>query len=287
MFDRICLGSAQFGFDYGINNKSGQTQFDDVKLILGTAVQHGINFIDTAQNYGNAETILGYFSDLNLNINTKIDAKNRSVVEIINNIENSFIHVNQEQIYSIMFHDVGFLKNKKGEEIYNYLFDLKEKMKIKKIVVSLYDHVNMDTVFLKYKIDMIQIPYNVFDCDHNKIIFLNTLKDNGIEIHARSIFLQGLLLKTNNDLPVFAQKYIEYFNMFDTFLTSNNLSRYEFCIKHALNNPCLDKIVIGFDTFKQFEYFITVLERITSGLNYPNLIIQTPDELKFPYLWSH
>ena len=102
MFDRICLGSAQFGFDYGINNKSGQTQFDDVKLILGTAVQHGINFIDAAQNYGNAETILGYFSDLNLNINTKIDAKNRSVVEIINNIENSFIHVNQEQIYSYL-----------------------------------------------------------------------------------------------------------------------------------------------------------------------------------------
>ena len=52
---KLCLGSAQFGLDYGITNKKGKLDFNEVKEILGFAEDCGINYIDTAQDYGNAE----------------------------------------------------------------------------------------------------------------------------------------------------------------------------------------------------------------------------------------
>ena len=75
MLDRFCLGTAQFGFDYGISN-SRKVYPLEASLIIHEAYKAGINFIDTAQTYGDSEKFMGNFSNLNLNIITKIDFKN-------------------------------------------------------------------------------------------------------------------------------------------------------------------------------------------------------------------
>ena len=53
------MGTAQFGLNYGITNQSGQVSEQEVTLILQEAAQAGIRYLDTAQAYGSAETILG------------------------------------------------------------------------------------------------------------------------------------------------------------------------------------------------------------------------------------
>ena len=56
---KLALGTAQFGYDYGITNTSGQISQKDGKKILDLAKKSGINTIDTAMNYGNCEQRLG------------------------------------------------------------------------------------------------------------------------------------------------------------------------------------------------------------------------------------
>ena len=66
---QLCLGTAQFGLDYGVTNLLGQVSEKSIAQILHTADDLGIHWIDTAQAYGNAETILGRLwpSDHNFN----------------------------------------------------------------------------------------------------------------------------------------------------------------------------------------------------------------------------
>ena len=59
MKPKICLGTAQFGLSYGITNVNGQLLESDVHSILIDAMRDGVSFLDTAQSYGNAESILG------------------------------------------------------------------------------------------------------------------------------------------------------------------------------------------------------------------------------------
>ena len=59
MGHKLCLGTAQFGLNYGITNNLGKVNLDEIKKIINVAHKSGIEYIDTAQSYGDAEFILG------------------------------------------------------------------------------------------------------------------------------------------------------------------------------------------------------------------------------------
>ena len=61
LLDRICLGTAQFGLDYGIANARGKVSFDEVGQILRCALENGIVTLDTAGAYGDSEQMVGAF----------------------------------------------------------------------------------------------------------------------------------------------------------------------------------------------------------------------------------
>ena len=59
--NKIVLGTAQFGLDYGINNKRGRIRADEVLRMLDEAASSGIDTVDTAYSYGDSEKIIGDF----------------------------------------------------------------------------------------------------------------------------------------------------------------------------------------------------------------------------------
>ena len=59
---RLALGTAQFGLDYGINNKTGKVSEPAVALILAEAAKNGIECLDTAAAYGDSEDVIGNIS---------------------------------------------------------------------------------------------------------------------------------------------------------------------------------------------------------------------------------
>ena len=71
---KICLGSAQFGLNYGLTNKNGKVNENQVINLLDFAIENGISLIDTSPSYVDAEITLGKYPQIkNFNICTKID----------------------------------------------------------------------------------------------------------------------------------------------------------------------------------------------------------------------
>ena len=49
---KICIGTAQFGMNYGISNISGKTKNNELNKIFSILDKKNITFLDTSINYG-------------------------------------------------------------------------------------------------------------------------------------------------------------------------------------------------------------------------------------------
>ena len=196
---KLSIGSAQFGFRYGICNKIGIVKKQEVKKIINYCKIKKINNIDTAQGYGNSHKILG---SLNLNkfqITTKIsniEKKKINDLESFVNLEVDKIleELNKKKVYALLIHDVSQLRGKFGKNFYKALENLKKNKKFIKLGISVYTKKELDFVLKNYKIDIVNLPVSVANQEFCKKNYLLKLKKKNIEIHVRSIFLQGLLL---------------------------------------------------------------------------------------------
>lgn len=71
-YDRLILGTAQWGSRYGVSNTQGMTSGGEVKNILQKALTSGISFLDTAPDYGESESKIGDSDAQDFKIITKI-----------------------------------------------------------------------------------------------------------------------------------------------------------------------------------------------------------------------
>ena len=143
--------------------------------------------------------------------------------------------------------------------------DLKKKSLVKKIGVSVYTAQQIDTIANKFPIDIIQLPINVFDQHLIKNNYLQKLKKLNIEIHARSIFLQGLLLMDQESLDPFFDCLRPIFQKYLKYLQENNLSQLQAAINFITNLKEIDKIIIGICTCKQLKEIIDCIKNIASN----------------------
>ena len=58
---KTVLGTVQLGLDYGVNNSSGQPSESESQIILDGAHSKGIQWLDTAEAYGNSQSLIGRF----------------------------------------------------------------------------------------------------------------------------------------------------------------------------------------------------------------------------------
>ena len=264
----IGLGSAQFGLDYGVSNHSGEVSKEEVKRILKTAQLQGVNFIDTAVGYGTAEQKLGAYNLNNFKIITKsapIKNQSNDTWFSLKDIRNSIKRLSIRKLYGFLIHNVNCLAGTNSQKIYKDMQCAKENGLIEKFGYSVYYPEDLDKFFEKFPPDIVQLPANIFDQRFNRSGWLKKLEDQGVEIHIRSVFLQGLLLQSNQD-------YHPYFNLFkpaldkwQTHWQHHYKSPLEACLAPFSNLPSCYSLIVGVETAIQLN---SILESINKHYGY-------------------
>tara|TARA_B100001063_G_C16745684_1_gene547342 strand:+ start:638 stop:1492 length:855 start_codon:yes stop_codon:yes gene_type:complete len=250
--NKIILGSAQFGQRYGVTNYK-KIQIKEIKKIIAFSKKKKIKFIDTAHAYGKSEKILGNINIKGFKVITKIkinkDTKN---VEKIFNKSKKNLKI--KNIYGVLFHNCESLLTQKGLQLFNNLNDLKKKKLISKIGVSIYDPNDFFKLKKKgFKFDIIQIPFSIFDKRFLKKDILKKMRKTGAEIHARSVFLQGLLLSDEKSIPKNFKKWSIIWKKWNNFILTNKLKKINVCLNFVLQNKYINKVVLGFTSLKEFK----------------------------------
>lgn len=258
---KLALGTVQFGMDYGINSGIKVEQ-NEVLKIVNLARKSGIKLIDTAQLYGSSEKVLGNVNTVDFDIVTKSRAFEQDIINeneanlVINDLDHSLKLLKQKSLYAFLVHHGEDLLKPGGEMIFNKLQILKEQGLVKKIGFSAYIDNQLIKIIERFDIDIIQLPMNILD---NRLInngLLNKLYSRGIEIHTRSVFLQGLLLMDMDKRPKYFDRWSNLWKFWYEWLTDNKLSPLEASIRYMISKPEISRVLVGVDNKEQLKNII-------------------------------
>jgi len=259
---KIALGTVQFGIDYGVNSVGGQVTPEEVKKILSYAHSKNIDLLDTAPAYGNSEKILGRMDISSFKVVTKtrhfdsLEIKNNDVKLLSNDFHYSLKDLKLDGVYGLLIHNADDLLKPGSEKLFDQLQELKQAEKIVKIGVSVYDRSQLQSILDNFDIDLVQLPFNILDRRMIDRGMLATLQSKGVEVHARSIFLQGLLLMSEQNRPDKFNRWDGLWKIWHEWLNDNQITALEATIRHAVSMPEISKVLVGVDTVAQLKEIV-------------------------------
>ncbi len=257
---RLIFGTANLSRYYGINSSKIKDNIT-TKSIIKFLVKEKINYIDTAYSYGNAIKDLGKNNIQKFNIISKLpDLKSPDInllEKIIYKITfNTLKNLKIEKLYGLLIHNTQNLKGSRGSAIYNTMKKLKNEGLVNKIGYSIYSTKELEKFYLKFAPDIVQGPLNLFDQNIVNSGWLNRLNKDKVEFHPRSIFLQGLLLKKEHELPRKFNRFRRIFQNYYSFLKKFNLEAFDACLLFICSIKLINKIVIGIDNLDQLKKIV-------------------------------
>ncbi len=188
------------------------------------------------------------------------------------------------QIDTLLLHNTKILNKKKtASDIYKAFKFLKDKKIIKKVGLSVYYPSELDRFINEFKFDVIELPINIFNREFEKTGWLKKLKKKKIKIISRSIFLKGLILKSNYRKYKKFKPWFKHFDTFHEWLLSKKLSRLEVSIRFIKSFKEIDLFIFGVRNLFQLKEICNLMKK--SAIKVPNNLIVKDRKLTNPKNW--
>lgn len=283
---KIVLGTVQLGIDYGINNKAGKPSKQLAYTILETAWEKGISILDTADAYGDAQTLIGEYHKLNntvFEVNSKFKG---NAINISSQLERTLNELRIDSLNCYFYHDFNDFVNK--PDLIQELIALKEKGKFKQIGLSVYENSELELAISNPHIDFIQLPFNLFDNINERGILLQEAKKQQKIIQVRSIYLQGLFFKEPQALPIKLAPLSPYLDQIHEIAKTYRLTIEELAIAYVMLQKQIDEIIIGVDNPDQLKVNLEMFGKEFDPLlrNEIEKITVEEKELLYPKNWN-
>lgn len=289
LYNKIAVGTAQFGLNYGITNSTGKVRLKEAEKIIAFAQQSGITLIDTAVAYGDSQKVLGEIGVDDFQVVSKLPPLPLSISQenvaswVEETVESSLKDLCIKALHAFLLHRPDDLTHTNGEIIYTTLQKLKHQGVIKNIGLSIYQPKQyVDISHLEF--DIIQAPFNIFDRRIMHSGMLKLCKEKSIEVHARSLFLQGILLQSSKELSPIFNTWADNFAKWFLWLQNSKLTAKEACLNMPLAIDEICSVVIGFDTLTQFQDILNT--RYIEGLSVPDDLASDDPNLINPSMWK-
>jgi len=289
---RMMLGTVQFGLDYGIANSSGKPSYESAREIIKAACDSGINTLDTAAAYGTSEDVIGRaLEELQLKnkmlVITKVLPVNGLSGKdaedfIFTSIRNSIKKLGCESLDGCLFH---------REEDFKYmefLLKAREKGLVKNAGISIDTASLLDEV-LSSGADYVQLPFNILDKRFTGKDFLKKAKAKSIKLFSRSVYLQGLLLMSEEKITGKLRNVIPVRRRLEAIAKEKGMSSAELYMRFVLSHDEIDSVLTGVDNITQLKENIALfakgpldketLERINK------IVPEFPEEIVRPNKW--
>lgn len=259
---KFVLGTAQFGLNYGVANKQGRIGIEEGRKILEEARRFGVDTIDTAIAYGVSEATLGEIGISQWRVVSKLPGIPLDVPDadawIESQIEGSLSRLKLARLDALLLHRPSDIFSEKGRGLPRILQRCQAQGLIGKVGVSIYAPEELPMLLDTLPIELVQAPLNILDQRMVESAWIERLTAKSIEIHARSVFLQGLLLLDNAQRPAKFAPWQSLWDAWASWLTRNRLSALEASIRFAWNTVGINKLVIGVDSAAQLRQILSI-----------------------------
>lgn len=286
MAPKLALGTVQFGAAYGINNKTGRVPESEVADILRKAVLSGIDMLDTAQAYGESEAVIGGMPALSGSFRIVSKFTAGPGLDPKSLLSGSLTRLNTSRLYAFLYHKFPDFGDYPGW--FEELLRLKSEGSIEKVGFSVYyPHEIRSLLDRGIKFDLVQLPYSVFDRRFEPLF--PELKKAGVEIHARSLFLQGLAFRDPEQLPFGLDRIKPRLDRLRRISEENSIKVSALCLCFGLLSPDIDRLVIGADCLADLEDTLSGIGKtreVAKVYDELRLLKEDNEDLILPFKWK-
>ena len=291
---KLVLGTVQLGLKYGIANRGQAVPAGEACALLQLAHARGIRMLDTAPAYGESESVVGRCLaelDGRFQIVTKTlplpraGARPADVDAVRREFSASLKRLGSESVYGILVHHAGDLLGPEGARLYGLLAEWRDRGQALKIGVSVYTGAEALAAFERYRLDIVQLPLSVFDQRLAADGTLLELKRRHAEIHARSVFLQGLALMEPDALPPGFESARPFVARFHDALANRGVSPVAGALGYVAQIAEIDRIVVGVDSAAQLSECVAALEQRVPKLDFSGFACRD-ESLLDPRRWA-
>ncbi len=300
---RLTLGTVALGMNYGISNNGDKPDKDCSLGIISSALEAGINILDTARGYGESEGLIGDFLESRedrqpVNVVTKFRVspenladKEKVRAEIYDSVQSSLGFLKLKCIPVCLFHMNRRLPFDDVLEIVPSVFnDLKSDGLIDVAGVSV-DHPDEAPFFLEYPvIEAMQVPLNVFDTRIIKNGSLDRMHKNDKIVFVRSIFLQGLFFMDPHNLKGNLADAAKYIEALQDIAGGVNMSIAQLAFSFIKSLQGISSIVFGAVSREQVKQNVSLLDTDVVSDEIKALIKsnfeEVPEHIITPGMWS-
>ena len=254
---RLVLGTAQFGMRYGIANKIGQPDFLSVQSIVAEVWESGVREFDTAQAYGESERVLGkVLRSLGIAREAKVISKLHPAIDHQDSnalnlaLQQTLARLGLAKLYGLMLHTEDLLDIWETG-LKDTLDKFIEQGLVERIGVSVYSPQKAARALRTNGISLVQLPSNLLDRRFEKAGVFHEAKSFGKEIYVRSVFLQGLLLMSDSDLPASMRFANTVAKRLINFANETGFSLKQLALGYVRSAYPEQKVLLGCETLEQ------------------------------------
>lgn len=273
---KLGIGTVQFGQAYGVSNTHGQVSREDAAAILARAAQAGIRLLDTAANYGEAENVLATLETDSFRIATKTISGKNGADAVVARARQSAETLSAD---TLLVHAAADLKD---AALWPALQQLKAEGVFRRIGISAYVSDDPLTLAQTFKPDVMQLPFSVLDQRLLKSGVLDRLKRLGVEIHARSVFLQGLLFL--NALPEKLRHAALELSITKAAIAASGATPLQAALAFVLSRPEIDVALVGVTSVGELDEIVMAAAGPLPHLDWSSLAL-TDETVLTPSLW--
>jgi aryl-alcohol dehydrogenase-like predicted oxidoreductase len=287
------LGTAQLGLPYGISNRDGQPSEAEAGAIIERAVRAGVRTFDTAPAYGESEALVGRLLPTGAEIRIVTKTLPLSGAEVTKadceavrrSAERSCERLGRDRLDALLVHHGSDLDRPGSELLAETVLGLRDAGVAARIGISVYDRDELDVARKQLPLDVVQFPLNILDQRLIRDGTLAELREEGVKVHTRSAFLQGLLLMDPEELPDRLALGAEPLRLFHDVRRGTGLTPIEAALAFV-RSAGVDVALVGTNSAAELEECAAAMSaEIPADVDYASLAVDDPD-LVDPRRWT-
>ena len=257
------LGTVQLGMNYGIGDDRAKPSEEKAFALLDRAMELGVDNLDTANNYGDSEAVIGRWLQSRKAegkdcpwVVTKIGPLKHGSFDIVRDdvlrqTEGCLNTLGVDTIDCLMLHNYEDYADDR-DNVRKVFEELKSQKAYQYSAISAYSEHDYG-VIADSGFDATQIPMNVFDWVKINDGEMEKLEKSGMMVFVRSVFLQGLVFHTPEDLDPRISFCAPYLEKYCGFCKEFGLSPAVLALSFVQSVPGVTTTVLGCDNIAQLE----------------------------------
>lgn len=295
----LCLGTVQFGMDYGIRGKK-KPSLSEALTMIDCAVNNGIRTIDTANAYGEAEDVVGAYLEKNQEVRQRIqliskfrpnlldDVPTDQYYQIMKaNLEESLRRLHTDYLDGYLLHSARYVFS---DQIIDALLRIKKEGFVKDVGVSVYEVEEAKKGITRGNLDFLQLPFSVLDQRMLHQGVFELAEKSRFPLHSRSAFIQGLVMMKPEEVPLFLrEKAAPILKAIEAVCKETGLARTQLAIGFIKQQKAITRLVFGVRNLEQLKEDVTMFSQDLS-LEMAEIIksefANIEAEIVMPSLWK-